>query len=317
MRLLYVTESVPTWNPEHGDGSSIISWEVIRILHAEVSVTLLTFGGPVDVTDELRQRCEAVHVLPTRRHLLAVILSVLSLYDVGTLERSTRAAAATAAQLFSQSKVSLVHGPHAMFLARHLQGPVALETVDPWSVRVGMESVMTRGWRTWYRAVKSRLLLVAERRIPPRARLLSVAPQDAAQWAERLDREVCSIPNGVVAHTRTVQQRERPVVCFIGSLNYGLNISSVEILIQRFAPMVWREVPEAKLAHPLLTVEGDIKRFVAEVVNRLTVDRRAAGLEGNGAPLRRWGDVAQDHLRERNYALHETSGKLQQEGRYA
>ncbi|MHA7264334.1 glycosyltransferase [Arthrobacter sp. TMN-37] len=388
MRLLYVTESVPTRDPEHGDGSSMISWEVIRNLPAEISVTLLTFEGPVEVADELRQRCEAVHVLPTRGHLPAAILSVLSLYDVGTLERSTRAAAATAARLSSRSDVSLVHGPHVVFLAGQLRGPLVLQAVDPWSVRIGMESGMTRGWRSWYRAVKSRLLFQAERRIPPRARLLTVAPQDAAHWEERLGREVHSITNGVLARTRTLQQRERPVVCFAGSLNYGPNISSVEILIRRIAPMVWREVPEATFliagrrpvpavlalagprvevranvpdlvdvfreadvavfpdeygvgirnsvhealaaglpvvatpiaargqdVHPLLTVEEDAGRFVAEVVTRLTGNRGTRVPGGSVTPARSWSDVAQDYLEELTTALHGTSGRLQQEPR--
>ncbi|RJT94889.1 glycosyltransferase [Arthrobacter frigidicola] len=388
MRLLYVTESVPTRDPEHGDGSSMISWEVIRNLPAQVSVTLLTFEGPVGVADEVRQRCEAVHVLPTRRHLAAAVSSVLSLHDVGTMERTTRAAAATAARLSSRCDVSLVHGPHVLFLARHLRGPMVLQTVDPWSVRVGMESAMTQGWKTGYRSMKSRLLLRSERRIPPRARLLTVAPRDAAEWSDRLGREVRSIPNGVATHLRAARRREHPVVCFVGSLNYGPNISSVEILIQQIAPMVWREVPQAAFliagrrpvpavmslagprvevranvadvasvfeeadvavfpdehgvgirnsvqealaaglpvvatpvaargqeVHPLLTVEEDLECFSREVASRLTVNRRARGLEGNNAALRSWGDVANDYLGELETALHEISGRLQQEGR--
>ncbi|XTR50856.1 hypothetical protein ACOM2C_10150 [Pseudarthrobacter sp. So.54] len=63
MKLLYITESVPNRDPVFGDGSSMIPYEILRNLPAEVDVTLLTFAGPVELPDEVRRRCAEVHVL--------------------------------------------------------------------------------------------------------------------------------------------------------------------------------------------------------------------------------------------------------------
>jgi len=245
MKLLYVTESVPNRDPILGDGSSMIPFEVLRNLPGDVAVTLLTFAGPVEVPAVIRARCDAVHVMPTRSHAWATILSVFGLTGLGKHERSTAEAMATAAQLSGQHDATLIHGPHALFLANSVRGPLVLQTVDPWSVRAAMDTAIVRTLRPAYRA-REFLALFAERHLPSRARLLTVGAADALTWSARLARPVRSIPNGAEESARVAAKSNGPVACFVGSLNYGPNIDSANVLIKKIAPLVWQQVPEAR-----------------------------------------------------------------------
>ena len=245
MRLLYVTESVPNRDPVFGDGSSMIPYEILRNLPADVEVTLLTYSGPVGLPDEVRSRCAAVHVLTPRSRKAALVRSFAGLNGAGRHERATAEALSTATRLSAQNDATLIHGPHALFLARHVQGPVVLQTVDPWSIRAGMDTAIAGRLRLAYRA-RERQALRAERRLPARARLLTVGSRDALEWSQRLGRPVRSIPNGAERAARPEARQAGPVVCFVGSLNYGPNIDSAKVLIGRIAPLVWEKVPDAR-----------------------------------------------------------------------
>jgi hypothetical protein len=245
MKLLYVTESVPNRDPMLGDGSSMIPFEVLRNIPGDVAVTLLTFAGPVDVPAEIRARCDAVHVMPIRSRAWATVLSVFGLTGLGKHQRSTAKAIAIAAELSDKHDATLIHGPHALFLANSVRGPLVLQTVDPWSVRAAMDTAIAGILRPAYRA-REVLALLAERRLPSRARLLTVGAADALRWSEQLGRPVRSVPNGAEESVRDAVERSGPVACFVGSLNYGPNIDSANVLIKKIAPLVWQQVPEAR-----------------------------------------------------------------------
>ncbi len=277
MRLLYITESVPNRDPVLGDGSSMIPFEVLRNLPADVTVTLLTFSGPVALPDELRERCGAVHVLATRKRAGAMMRSVFGLNGLGKHERSTSIAISTASRLSSENDATLIHGPHALFLARHIRGPMVLQTVDPWSIRAAMDTAIARGLRPAYRA-RERQALRAEQRLPSRARLLTVGAQDALAWSERLERPVRNIPNGAEQSERSGTKRDSPVVCFVGSLNYGPNIDSANVLIGKMAPLVWQQVPDARFViagrrpgPSVLALAGPMVEVLANVPSVLDV----------------------------------------------
>ena len=236
---------MPNRDPVFGDGSSMIPYEILLNLPADVDVTLLTFSGRVALPDELRSRCTAVHVLTPRRHTAAMVRSFAGLNGLGKHERSTPEAKSMAARLSENSDATLIHGPHALFLAHHVQGPVVLQTVDPWSIRAGMDTSIAGRLRLAYRA-RERQTLRAERRLPARARLLTVGARDAREWSARLARPVRSIPNGAEQAVRPGSRRSGPVVCFVGSLNYGPNIDSARVLVGKIAPRVWEQVPDAR-----------------------------------------------------------------------
>lgn len=245
MRLLYVTESMPNRDPVFGDGSSMIPFEFLHNLPDDVKVTLVTFSGPVGLPEEVRERCKAVHILSPRNRKLAFFRSFFGLNGLGKQERYTAKAKEIALRLSVESDATLIHGPHALPLAHHVQGPVVLQTVDPWSIRAGMDTAIARRLRPAYRA-REHLALRAEHRLPPRARLLTVGAQDAVEWSSRLGRNVRSIPNGAEVAVRSGTRGDSPVVCFVGSLNYGPNIDSAGVLVNKVAPLVWQQVPNAR-----------------------------------------------------------------------
>ncbi|HET8878204.1 MAG TPA: glycosyltransferase [Arthrobacter sp.] len=222
----------------------MIPYEILRNLPADVEVTLLSFAGPVPLPDDVRARCEAVHILTPRRRTAALVRSLGGLNGVGKHERATPEAAALTARLSAGSDATLIHGPHALFLARHVKGPVVFQTVDPWSVRARMDTAIAGRLKPAYRAREYQALR-AERRLPPRARLLTVGARDAAQWSGSLRRPVRSVPNGAEAARPAAARREDPVVCFVGSLNYGPNIDSAKVLVGTIAPLVWETQPRA------------------------------------------------------------------------
>jgi glycosyltransferase involved in cell wall biosynthesis len=247
VRLLYVTEGVPNRDPVLGNGSSMIPYEIIRSLPGDVSISLLTFEGPVQVPDEISRRCDEVEILPTRHSASALALSVIGSRHPGTQERRTRAAAEAVARLSSRADVTLLHGPHVLFLAERVEGPLVCQTVDPWSLRLAMERDLATGWRARYRRRKSHQAQRLERRLPERARLVTVGGRDAELWAQALGRPVRSIPNGVTKISRTHRPPGPPTVCFVGSLNYEPNIDSARTLVEKVAPRLWLTMPDLRI----------------------------------------------------------------------
>lgn len=245
MRLLYVTEGVPNRDPELGDGSSMIPYEVILHLPADVAVTLLTFSGPVPVPAEIRDRCDSVYEVAPREELSAFVRSLGGLAGLGKHRRDTPSARAAAARLSQGKDATLIHGPHALFLSHQVSGPVVLQTVDPWSIRAGMDTDIAHTLRPAYR-LREQLAARGERQLPERARLLTVGARDAAAWSAQLGRPVRSIPNGTAVGSGARRERGTPVVCFAGSLNYAPNVDSATVLIRAIAPRVWQEVPNTR-----------------------------------------------------------------------
>lgn len=223
----------------------MIPYEVILHLPPDVAVTLLTFSGPVPVPAEVRARCETVHELAPREDLSALARSLGGLTGLGKHRRSTASARAAAVALSASNDATLIHGPHALFLSHQVAGPVVLQTVDPWSIRAAMDTAIARTVRPAYR-LRAHLAERAELALPPRARLLTVGAQDAAAWSVKLGRAVKSIPNGTRASVGGRRERRAPVACFAGSLNYAPNVDSATVLATRIAPLVWREVPDAR-----------------------------------------------------------------------
>ena len=300
MDLLYVTEQVPNRDPVEGNGSSMIPYEVILALPEEVRVTLLTYDDGFPVPAEIAARCAEVVLLPLatvrsgRRGLLRTVWSAAS---PATRERLTAGARRAVAAHSARLDVTLVHGGRIAQLAGAVHGPVVIQTVDPWSSVVTMEAQVVSGWRAAYRRLKAWQALWLERRLPVRARLLTVGAADAAVWSARLGREVHAIANGVHLRPRPVPtSTDRPTVCFVGDLSYLPNMESVEILVREIAPLVWREVPEARFLvagrNPeasVLALAGDrveVRANVASVDDVFLGSTVAAFPDRNGVGVR-------------------------------
>ncbi|SDC39483.1 Glycosyltransferase involved in cell wall bisynthesis [Geodermatophilus telluris] len=244
MRLVYVTEGVPNRDPERGDGSSLIPYGVLGALPDDVEVTLLTYTGDVPVPPEVAARCADVQLLRPRDPRLALLRSLVSRAHPGAEAVCTPEARAAVARLSADADVTLVHGPHVTPLVHAVRGPVVLQAVDPWSMRLGMEVELATGLRRRFRARKARQALVAERALPQRVRLLTVGQRDAERWSALLGRPVRAVPNGTETPAGPrVRVPGPPTVCFVGSLHYEPNIESATVLVREVAPQVWEQAP--------------------------------------------------------------------------
>ena len=249
MRLLYVTEQVPTRDPVFGNGSSLIPYEVIRALPTDVVITLLSFEEGLSVPAEIIDRCTDIVLLAKRtvRHGgVGTMQEVVSPLSTGARERATREARTTVGRLSAAHDLTLLHGSHIATLAHSVTGPVILQVIDPWSMTVGMEAKLTSGWRSVYRLVKARQARRLEERLPRRARLLTVSSTDARQWSHQIHREVGVVANGTHPSPGRKSRPADPTVCFVGSLNYLPNVESATVLIRDIAPRVWERDPAVR-----------------------------------------------------------------------
>lgn len=248
MHLLYLTEGVPNRDPRDGDGSSMIPYEVIRALPADIRIDLLTFDGPVPVPAEIAERCDRVLQLPVRSVRSAILQSVLRSQQIGELTRLTGRAHRTARHAAGTADVTLVHGPQVGPLVRGLPGPVVWQTVDPWSRRARMDADLATGPRRTFRELKARQALRADDRIPERVRLLTVGGADATAWERQLGRPVRAVPNGVAEIARpATRPAGPPTVCFVGSLDYEPNVDSVHRLVRDVLPILHRARPDLEV----------------------------------------------------------------------
>lgn len=246
MKLLIVADGIPNRDPERGDGSSLILFEIIKALPARISITLVMLSATHEVPAEIVERCDRIVTFGIRRRTVALTRSLFSRLQVSAEERSVVGVRRCVRELSAESDVTFLHGPHIPFLAREVRGPMVIQAVDPWSMRMEMEARLSSGLLGVYRKCKSRRVLALERSIPAVAHLLTVGNVDASRWSALLHREVRAIANGVDQAERGPRGSGPPVVCFTGSLNYAPNIESAHILARNIAPLVWKAMPETR-----------------------------------------------------------------------
>jgi glycosyltransferase involved in cell wall biosynthesis len=246
VKLLIVADTAPTRDPERGDGSSMISFELIRAIPERITITLVVLGATGAVPDEILARCERVVTFGPRRHTFAIARSFFSKLQVSAEERSVAGLRQCVQTLSAENDVTLLHGQHVLFVARQVRGPMVVQSVDPWSMRMEMEARNSPGALGTYRRFKARRVLALERSMPANASLLTVGREDAARWSERLGRAVRGIANGVDCSKRADRPAGHPVVCFTGSLNYAPNVQSAVLLVEQVAPLVWQDLPQTR-----------------------------------------------------------------------
>lgn len=272
----------------------MIPYEVILALPPQIEVTLVTFQGVVEVPSAIRERCRDVIVLnPTASAVREWWGLIGGVYPVDT-RLTGGAVLAQVRDLMAQHEATLVHGPHLGGLVRALSagaGPVAYQTVDPWSIRTSMEAELTTGPRSWFRRYSARRRDRLERAIPPHVRLLTVGQADAQAWHRRLGREVVAVPNGITVSGADLPDSGTPLdppvpgdyLCFTGSLDYGPNVESATRLVRQVAPVIWEHRPDLHVViagrSPLPEVRalaGDRVRVLANVPDLLGLVRGAA-----------------------------------------
>ena len=196
MSLLYATEDVPNRDPLHGNGSSMISYEVLRHLPSDVAGVPWSPSRVKQTPDEIRARCDTVVLLQCRGPRQASIVSALSQLSDWRGASHLKEARRAISRLSEAGDATLLHGSTCRTTRIPRAGSMVIQVVDPWSMRVDMEVELARRLRARYRR-KAKQALALELRLPPEAQLLTVGRADADAWSARLQRPVRSIANGV------------------------------------------------------------------------------------------------------------------------
>lgn len=252
MRLLVVAEDVPNRHPRAGDGSSLISYELLQHLPPDIAIDLLTFDRGTSVPPEVVERCSSVELLPVRRPAVAVLRALVTRRHPAAHAREAPQNRRRIRELSTAADVTLLHGPHVLHLAHQVVGPVLAQSVDPWSQRTVLEATFRPQPLAALLRLRARLALSAERRLPRHVRLLTVGAKDAETWSRMLGRDVRAVPNGAMTPGPGLRRVQRapsapPVACFVGSLDYAPNIDSAQRLVRQVLPLIRAQVPELEV----------------------------------------------------------------------
>jgi glycosyltransferase involved in cell wall biosynthesis len=280
VKLLAICESPPTSDPEHGNGSTLISARVLPLLPPDIELQLAYFADrPVPPDAAVLARAASVHQLPLSNSTVGLLGTPFS-----RLPRATKLRAGARAALLRLADgcdAAYVHGFHAFGVLPLDQLPVVAHEIDPWSDYWAERARTRRGDRfswplgslhAWYdrlQAARAGRLEVST--AAAASAYVVVNPQDAAVLAERLGRDVAAVPNGVAfagMAPRDGSQVEEMLVGFVGTLDYAPNVEAVTRLARRVFPLVRRQVPAARLT---LAGRRPTREVLALVGNGVTV----------------------------------------------
>ncbi len=248
MRLLYLADQVPNIDPVHGDGSALISYQLITHFDDDVEVDLLTFAAGPPLPAEVADRVRTVTYLPLRSPTAGLLSSLARTAHVSAEVRRTRQGLAEFAQHQKSADVTLVHGPYLIGFAARSKGPTLFQAIDPATLWQAHEAATTSSPAlAAYRRAKTRQGLRRERRLPPNVVPATVNEAEAKDWAAALGRRVLALPNGVSASVPVARAAgSDPTVCFLGSLNFAPNVEAATELVAEVAPLVWQRHPAAR-----------------------------------------------------------------------
>lgn len=246
MRILAVCDRPPVLSGTAADGATLISARILPRMAAEHEVVLAYWPEPgVEPAPELLAAVARVVALP-RRHpgLVQRLTQVRSL-----AERDTPGVLEVLAPELEAADVVYLHGIGAFGLAAAAKraGPAVVgHEIDPWSL-VWRDQAQNGG--SFGARLRSARLGRAERAFARHADgYLLVSHADAEELGAVHGRAVTAIPNGVARPAATLEGApERRRIVFLGSLEYGPNIDSVQTLAREVMPRVLAEVPDAEL----------------------------------------------------------------------
>lgn len=255
MRILFVSPYIP----------SLIRVRPYNILHTLVKrghqVTLLALQPPGDNGEalaELRQWCEAVHIIPHARTqtLVNAALALPSTFPVQAAYSRSAAFDSFAHDLLARSSFDVAHIEHlrGAVLADSLGDlPVVFDSVD--SISLLFSKVLQDA-----PSLKSRLMAMLdlsrtrrfEGRLTQRFNQVAVtSPADRQALIELgCDPErVRVVSNGVDLDyfNPLPVTREPQRLVFTGKMSYHANIAAVEDLMHKIMPLVWQQEPQTQL----------------------------------------------------------------------
>ncbi|MCU1378630.1 MAG: glycosyltransferase [Acidimicrobiales bacterium] len=253
MKVLAVCEAPPTVDERAGDGSTLISREVLSRLPDDVELDLLYFADrDVAADPAVRDRCGRIGVLELRPALAAALSLPLHRHPRASWRREGGGARRVVEAWSAGVDVTYLHGLHAFGVASASQAPLVVNEVDPWSVYWD-ERARRRGMAG---AAYDRLQAGRARRLERTTAVLAsgyvvVNATDGATLAALLGRPIDVIPNGITNAPElpapVVLEARTPVVAFVGTLDYAPNVDAARRLAREILPELRRRVPGARL----------------------------------------------------------------------
>lgn len=305
MHILFISPYIP----------SLIRVRPYNILHTLIrrghKVTLMALQPPGDEGEslpQLREWCEAVHVVPHSKAqtLLNGLKALPRQLPVQAAYSWSAAFDQQARAVLSRQTFDVAHIEHlrGAVLADSLGGlPVVFDSVDSISLLFG--KVLQDA-----PSLKSRLMawldLERTRRFEGRltARFGQVAVTSEADRQALIElgsdaQRITIIPNGVdLDYFQPLPLERHPLrLVFTGKMSYHANIAAVEDLAQRIMPLVWKEQPDAQLyivgkdpapavqalgELPNVTVTGsvpDMRPYLAEAAVAISTVRYGVGIQ--------------------------------------
>ncbi len=305
MRLLFVSPYLP----------SLIRVRPYNFLRALVrrgnQVTLMALQPPGDEGEalpELRDWCEAVHVVPHSRVLTLVngLAALPTRFPVQAAYSRSPTFAQSARRVLAENRFDAAHIEHlrGAVLAESLNGlPTVYDSVDSISLLFGKVLQDAPG-------LKSRLIALLDLERTRRFEGALTWRFDQVTVTSEADRQalielgsdaarITTIPNGVdLDYFRpTAAERDPLRLVFTGKMSYHANIAAVEDLAQKIMPLVWAEQPDAHLMivgkdpspavqalgqHPNITVTGfvpDIRPYLSGAAIAVSTVRYGVGIQ--------------------------------------
>jgi glycosyltransferase involved in cell wall biosynthesis len=274
MRLFVLAESPPTTDPVDGNGSTMITAQVLPRLPADIELHLAYFADRRQEPDAaVRDRARRVDVLPVRGTRAALLAQPITRLPRATWQRA--GALPQVREWSAQSDVAYYHGLHTFFALRHSPVPVVANEIDPWSDYWRERSRGRRGPSAWYDRIQaSRAARLEELAARHAASLVVVNEADADRLRQRTGARAVAIPNGTARHRPegTGDGAAATTLAFVGTLDYPPNVEAATRLVRDVLPLVQRSVPDATvvlagrrpapqvldLAGPSVDVLGDV-----------------------------------------------------------
>ncbi len=266
MRLVVVAEDAPDASPGTGNGSSMITANVLPLLARDLDVDLLHYDdGRRTLDDQVAAACRSVATLPVRSARSATLALPFTRLPRASWRRASPAALGRLAAALDGADAVWAHGLHVFpALCEVLERAAAqgsprprvlVHEIDPWADHWTMRAAEQRGPRRWYDLYQARLATVVETRM---SRLTDtyvvVSPTDAQRHCGRLGRPVVAIPNGVGTLDRSdgaatggreapAPADRAPTIGFLGTLGYPPNVEAARRLVRAVLPRVAQRVP--------------------------------------------------------------------------
>ena len=253
MKLLAVCESPPTLDARDGNGSTLISANLLQRLADDVELDLVWFADRSAAPEpQVVARARSTRALPIRSARLGLLAHLPTTKSRGCWQRASRTALATVAEQAKTADVVYFHGFHTFEFASRCDRPVVVHEVDPWSSYWRQRAAAGGVIRGVYDRIQAVRAADLEARVAARAAAyIVVSPDDAEALSGRFGRDVIAMPNGVAEPAISLSPSPSSPVAnrlvFAGSLDYPPNIDAARLLCRSVLPLVRDAIPDVSV----------------------------------------------------------------------